>query len=82
MPKSVDGQDLDFCGSDRGGSNPPASTIHISKEFDKSQDNSIFFDTIVSKFDQDQGILHGLAHKQTKNQNCMCPACLTRRSTV
>jgi hypothetical protein len=38
-----------------------------------------YFDIIASKFDQAGGVLHGLAHKQTNNQDCMCPACMNRR---
>ena len=38
-----------------------------------------YFDIIASKFDQSDGVVHGLAHKQTYDQTCMCPACLSRR---
>lgn len=38
-----------------------------------------YFDIIASKFDQADGVLHGLAHKQSISSNCMCPACLSRR---
>ena len=41
--------------------------------------DATFFDEIVGKFAQHQGVLHGLAHKQTKHSQCMCPACLSRR---
>jgi hypothetical protein len=37
-----------------------------------------YFNTIDSKFDVNDGIIHGLAHKQIVNRNCTCPACLTR----
>ena len=39
-----------------------------------------FFDQIVSRFDSQDGIIHGLAHKQKIDMNCMCPACLSRRA--
>jgi hypothetical protein len=38
-----------------------------------------YFDMIASKFDTADGIIHGLAHKQTVDPLCMCPACITRR---
>jgi hypothetical protein len=38
-----------------------------------------FLDIISAKFDQHEGKIHGLVHKQTNNPNCMCPACLSRR---
>lgn len=38
-----------------------------------------YFDIIASKFDASGGVVHGLAHKQTVNPNCMCLACMSRR---
>jgi hypothetical protein len=38
-----------------------------------------YFDVISSKFDSADGILHGLAHLQRIDTNCMCPACMSRR---
>jgi hypothetical protein len=38
-----------------------------------------YFDIIASKFDSSGGVLHGLAHLHRTNQNCMCPACMSRR---
>lgn len=38
-----------------------------------------YFDIIAHKFDTADGIIHGLAHKEHGTQNCMCPACLSRR---
>ena len=37
-----------------------------------------YFDIIAPKFDSDEGILHGLVHKQTVNPRCMCIACMSR----
>lgn len=37
-----------------------------------------YFDIIANKFHAADGIVHGLSHK-TRDRNCMCPACLTRR---
>ena len=37
------------------------------------------FDQIVSRIKQKDGVLHGLAHLQKTDKNCMCPACLSRR---
>lgn len=38
-----------------------------------------YFDIIAHKFYSVGGILHGLAHKQKKTYNCMCPACISRK---
>ena len=38
------------------------------------------FDTIAHKFDMDGGVMHGLVHL-TKDFQCMCPACISRRRT-
>ncbi len=38
-----------------------------------------YLDLILHKFDAVDGRLHGLVHKQATNQNCMCPACMSRR---
>ena len=40
-----------------------------------------YFDIIAGRFDSSEGIVHGLSHKQNINVNCMCPACLSRRSS-
>lgn len=37
-----------------------------------------YFNCIENRFDRYQGVIHGLAHKQSNNPNCTCPACLTR----
>jgi hypothetical protein len=44
----------------------------------ESSDTS-FLDIILSRFDFEEGKLHGLAHKQALIPNCMCPACMSRR---
>jgi hypothetical protein len=41
-----------------------------------------YFDVIAAKFDSAEGVMHGLAHKQATNPNCMCPACMSRRITT
>lgn len=38
-----------------------------------------YFDVIASKFDSADGVLHGLAHLQRVDSNCLCPACMSRR---
>lgn len=38
-----------------------------------------YFNCIEDRFYQKDHVMHGLAHKQTINRNCTCPACLTRR---
>lgn len=44
-------------------------------------DDLNYFNCIEGRFDRDltNGTIHGLAHKQTFNRTCTCPACLTRR---
>ena len=37
------------------------------------------FEEIVSRFDQEQGRLHGLVHITRDRDNCYCPACMQRR---
>ena len=39
-----------------------------------------YFDRIAHKFDAEDGIVHGLAHKEPGNPRCMCIACVTRRA--
>ena len=39
-----------------------------------------YLDLIATKFDAEDGIIHGLAHKEHGNPNCTCIACLTRRT--
>lgn len=41
--------------------------------------DSQFLDKIIARFDQSEGILHGLVHLVAKHQECFCPACVTRR---
>lgn len=43
-------------------------------------DDLTYFNCIESRFYQDNGVMHGLAHLQKYNDNCTCPACLTRRN--
>lgn len=39
-----------------------------------------YFNCIENRFDENQGTIHGLAHKQINNPNCTCPACITRKN--
>lgn len=41
--------------------------------------DATYFDVFAAKFDEADGIIHGLAHKQTTDRNCMCLACMSRR---
>ena len=43
--------------------------------------DSTYFDVISPKFDFHDGVIHGLAHKQKFDPQCMCIACATRRIT-
>ena len=38
-----------------------------------------YLDLIGHKFDSEDGIVHGLAHKQVGNPDCTCIACMSRR---
>lgn len=38
-----------------------------------------YFNQIENRFDQYNGVMCGLVHKQTVNRSCTCPACITRR---
>jgi hypothetical protein len=38
-----------------------------------------YFKLIEGRFDQSDGIIHGLCHRQTYKPDCTCPACITRR---
>jgi hypothetical protein len=38
-----------------------------------------YLDVVASRFDSAEGVLHRLAHKQTYDLQCMCPACMSRR---
>lgn len=38
-----------------------------------------YFDIFAAKFDEADGVIHGLAHKQTVEAMCMCPAYLSSR---
>lgn len=40
-----------------------------------------YYNLIEGRFDKDpdKSVIHGLVHKQTYNQVCTCPACITRR---
>jgi len=37
-----------------------------------------YFNCIEGRFDAEGSKIHGLVHKQNYNQNCTCPACLSR----
>ena len=39
-----------------------------------------YLDLFLHRFEFDGRVLHGLCHKQVGNPNCMCPACLSRKS--
>ena len=37
-----------------------------------------YFDRIASRFDKEGGVFHGLVHHRPPNEDCHCPACLSR----
>ena len=37
-----------------------------------------YFDRVVSRFDAEGGVIHGLVHFKSPTEECMCPACLSR----
>lgn len=43
-----------------------------------NQQDLTYFNCIENRFDQYDGIIHGLSHKQYYNHICTCPACLSR----
>lgn len=42
-------------------------------------DDLTYFNCIESRFDSEEGKIHGLVHKQHKNACCTCPCCFQRR---
>ena len=38
-----------------------------------------YFDIIAPRFDESDGVIHGLSHKHSGKYPCPCPACLSRR---
>ncbi len=40
-----------------------------------------YFDLIAHRFDSDENVIHGLAHKHGERHLCTCPSCLSRRFT-
>ena len=38
-----------------------------------------YMDIISPRFDEADGIIHGLSHKHSEKMTCMCPGCLSRR---
>lgn len=38
-----------------------------------------YFDIIAPRFDESDGVIHGLEHKHSSKYSCPCPACLSRR---
>jgi len=46
------------------------------------QGDTQYFDIIASRFDQADGVVHGLSHRQLRDPKCMCMACLTRRNAA
>lgn len=38
-----------------------------------------YFDLIAHRFDADENVIHGLAHKHAERHACTCPSCLSRR---
>ncbi|HXF99760.1 MAG TPA: DUF3800 domain-containing protein [Bacteroidota bacterium] len=49
----------------------------VFRRYNASDTN--YFDVIAHKFYSHQNVVHGLAHKQKVNSQCMCIACLSRR---
>ncbi len=38
-----------------------------------------YFDLIAHRFDAEDNVIHGLAHKHAEHHACTCPSCLSRR---
>lgn len=43
--------------------------------------DATYFDSIVSRFDQEGGVIHGLFHYKQRDEICHCPACMSRTGT-
>lgn len=41
-----------------------------------------FFDSIIPRFDQDGGVIHGLVHAKPNEEVCYCPACMSRQGKL
>lgn len=41
--------------------------------------DTTLLDRLISRFDSDDGIIHGLMHQISRWRECTCPACLSRR---
>ena len=41
-----------------------------------------YFDRVVSRFDAEGGVIHGLVHFKPPAEECLCPACLSRARRV
>jgi len=41
--------------------------------------DAYYFDSIASRFDTADGVVHGLVHRQKADNRCMCLGCFTRR---
>lgn len=41
-------------------------------------DDNAYFKRIVSRFDSQGGIIHGLVHYKPRDEQCHCPACMSR----
>jgi hypothetical protein len=54
-----------------------AIAYSVFRRYNASDTN--YFDVIAHKFYAHEGVVHGLAHKQTVNNQCMCIACMSRR---
>jgi len=45
-------------------------------------DDMAYFNCIAGRFDENDGIIHGLSHLQRHLPKCTCPACLSRRQNA
>ncbi len=49
----------------------------VFRRYERS--NTWLFDKLISKFDVERGVIHGLVHLHSDRQTCACPCCLSRR---
>jgi hypothetical protein len=49
----------------------------VYRRYERS--NTWLIDQIISRFDTEGGVIHGLLHLTANRSSCTCPACLTRR---
>lgn len=45
-------------------------------------DDTRYFKVVVGRFHKEGGVIHGLVHRKQRQQECYCPACLSRAKST